>query len=120
MTMGRGRHAVIAGCLALSSVLELELVSLWMGNVWHDVGRASDNLPLLVSTVLSAWSRVMDQPWELAVAAIYLLVAVYNYRRRADGPQSMIAYVITWISFTTLAAGAALLASLPYRYCCFA
>ena len=117
--MGRARHAVIAGFLTLSSVLELELVSLWMGNVWHDAGRAAGNLPLFVSTVLSTWSRVMDQPWELAVAAIYVLVAVYNYRRRADGPQSMIAYVITWISFTTLAVAAALVASLPYRYCCF-
>ena len=115
--MGKVKRAVAATLLALSSVLELELVSIWMGNVWHDMSRFAGNLPFFVSAPLSAWSRFMYMPWELVVVAVYIVVAVQG--RRADETRWMLRNTLVWIFFTTLAIAGALIASLPYRYCCF-
>lgn len=115
--MGKVKRAAAATLLALSSVLELEFVSIWMGNVWHDMSRSAGNLPFFVSAPLSAWSRIMYMPWELVVVAVYVVVAMQG--RRADETRWMLRNVLVWIFFTTLAIAGALHCIIAYRYCCF-
>src|SRR3954451_4713952 len=114
--MQKVKRVVAFTLLAISSVLELELVSIWMRNVWHDMSRFGGNLPFVVSAPLSAWARIMYMPWELAVLAGYIVVAVRG--RRAEETRWMLSHVMVWIFFPTLAIAGALIASLPYRYCC--
>lgn len=49
--------------------------------------------------------------------AVYIVVAVQG--RRADETRWMLGNTLVWIFFTTLAIAGALIASLPFRYCCF-
>lgn len=109
----------VAGTLGLSSLLELEVTSIYVRYVCHHFPAILDNSPLLLTLVLRIWLRAAPAwPWEVGVIASYTLLAAPHKQLPLSAAEQIMSLILLWLLFTTMSFLGLWAASLPYRVCC--